>query len=139
MGNIQKNEMETQNNILETTEISTDNIKNEEEKPKEGVYSHKFKTPFKYTIKQGEKMEERVFETLNFNFERLTGRDMINIENEMQAMKEYALAPEISRSFQCKMAAKASGISSDVLENMPINEFNKITNAARDFLISTGY
>lgn len=105
------------------------------EKPKEaatvGVYVHKFGKPFKY--------EGKTFETLNFYFERLTGRDMIAIENEMQAMQEYALAPEISRSFQSKMAAKAAGVGSDVLENMPLNEFNKITNAARDFLISTGY
>lgn len=105
------------------------------EKPQEtatvGVYVHKFGKPFK--------CEGKTFETLNFYFERLTGRDMIAIENEMQAMQEYALAPEISRSFQSKMAAKAAGIGSDVLESMPLNEFNKITNAARDFLISTGY
>lgn len=103
------------------------------------VYIHRFKKPFKCTIKQGKMMEEKTFQTLNFYFGRLTGRDMINIENEMQAMQEYALAPEISRSFQCKMAAKASGISSDVLENMPLNEFNKIANAARGFLLNTGY
>lgn len=105
------------------------------EKPQEaatvGVYVHKFGKPFKY--------EGKTYETLNFYFERLTGRDMIAIENEMQAMQEYALAPEISRSFQSKMAAKAAGIGGDVLESMPLNEFNKITNAARDFLISTGY
>lgn len=102
-----------------------------QEAPASGVYVHKFGKPFK----SGDKTHS----TLNFYFERLTGRDMIAIENEMQAMQEYALAPEISRSFQSKMAAKAGGIGSDVLESMPLNEFNRITNAARDFLISTGY
>lgn len=53
--------------------------------------------------------------------------------------KAYALAPEISRSFQGKMAAKAAGIGSDVLEAMPLKDFNKITNAARSFLIDTGF
>ena len=73
------------------------------------------------------------------NFERLSGRDMVSIETEMQMNNEYALAPEISRSFQGKMAAKAAGIGSDVLEAMPLKDFNKITNAARSFLIDTGF
>lgn len=96
-----------------------------------GVYTHKFKTPFEYG--------GATYEELTFNFERLTGRDMVAIETEMQMNNEYALAPEISRSFQGKMAAKAAGIGSDVLEAMPLKDFNKITNAARSFLIDTGF
>ncbi len=96
-----------------------------------GVYTHVFKKPFKY--------EGKTYSELTFNFERLTGKDMVSIETEMQMNNEYALAPEISRSFQAKMAAKAAGIGSDVLEAMPIKDFNRITNAARGFLIDTGY
>ena len=96
-----------------------------------GVYVHKFQKPFE--------CEGKKYSTLNFYFERLTGKDMIAIETEMQAMGEYALAPEISRGFQCRMAAKAGGVGADVLESMPLPDFNKITNAARDFLISSGY
>ena len=48
---------------------------------------------------------------------------MVAIENEMQGMSEYALAPEISTSFQSKMAARAAGIGSDVLEAMPLKDF----------------
>lgn len=104
------------------------------EKPTEGdtgVYTHVFKKPFEY--------EGKTYETLTFDFERLTGRDMVSIEAEMQMNNEYALAPEISRSFQAKMAAKAAGIGADVLDAMPIKDFNRITNAARGFLIDTGY
>ena len=96
-----------------------------------GVYTHKFKAPFEY--------EDMTYEELTFNFERLTGRDMVAIETEMQMNNEYALAPEISRNFQSKMAARAAGIGSDVLDAMPLPDFNRITNAARDFLLSTGY
>ena len=96
-----------------------------------GVYTHKFKTPFEYG--------GATYEELTFNFERLTGRDMVSIETEMQMNNEYALAPEISRNFQSKMAARAAGIGSDVLDAMPLPDFNRITNAARDFLLSTGY
>lgn len=96
-----------------------------------GVYTHKFKKPFEYAGK--------TYEELTFDFERLTGRDMVSIETEMQSQNQYALAPEISRNFQSKMAAKAAGIGSDVLDAMPLPDFNKITNAARDFLLNTGY
>jgi hypothetical protein len=96
-----------------------------------GVYNHKFKKPFEY--------EGNKYATINFNFEKLTGRDMIAIENEMQANNEYALDPLLSRNFQSKMASKAGGIGSDALEAMPIQEFNRITNAARNFLIDSGY
>lgn len=96
-----------------------------------GVYTHKFKRPFEYS--------GATYTELTFNFERLTGRDMVAIETEMQMNNEYALSPEISRNFQSKLAARAAGIGSDVLDAMPLPEFNRITNAARDFLLSTGY
>lgn len=95
------------------------------------VYKHTFKKPFEY--------EGRTYEELTFDFGRLKGRDMVAIETEMQMNNEYALAPEISRNFQSKMAARAAGIGSDVLDAMPLPDFNRITNAARDFLLSTGY
>lgn len=96
-----------------------------------GVYTHKFKRPFEYS--------GATYTELTFNFERLTGRDMVAIETEMQMNNEYALSPEISRNFQSKLAARAAGIGSDVLDAMPLPDFNRITNAARDFLLSTGY
>jgi len=95
------------------------------------VYKHHFKKPFAY--------EGETYEEILFDFTGLTGRDMLAIESEMQAQNEYALSPEISRTFQCLMAAKAGRIASDVLQAMPIGDFTKITNAARDFLINTGY
>jgi hypothetical protein len=96
-----------------------------------GVYVHRFKKPFEY--------EGRKYETINFYFERLTGDDMLAIETEMQDNNEYAIAPEISRKFQCMMASKAGHVGSDVLRKLPLPEFNKITNEARRFLIDTGY
>lgn len=96
-----------------------------------GVYVHKFRKPFEH--------EGKKYSTLNFYFERLTGRDVIAIENEMQANNEYALDPLLSRNFQSKMASRAGGIGCDALEAMPIQEFNRITNAARNFLTDSGY
>ncbi len=97
----------------------------------EGVYIHKFKRPFEYG--------GTVYQEITFDFERLSGKDMLAIDMEMQMNNEFALTAEISRTMQCKLAAKAAGIGSDVLEAMPLSDFNRITNAARNFLLSTGY
>jgi len=101
------------------------------ESTNEGVYVHNFKKPFKY--------EGNTYTSITFRFNELQGKDMIAIENEMTAQNEIVFAPEISASFLCRMAAKAGGIGSDVIEAMPIGDFSKIKNAARNFLISTGY
>lgn len=134
------------NNAVISTETATDApeaVTHEMKQPAAGnavqdaesgdvsVYKHTFAKPFEY--------EGKTYQELTFDFGRLKGRDMVAIENEMQSMSEYALAPEISTSFQSKMAARAAGIGSDVLEAMPLKDFNKITGAARRFLLDSGY
>ena len=116
---------------IELTHTDGENPVQAAENDDAGVYTHVFKKPFEY--------EGRTYEELTFDFGHLKGRDMVAIENEMQGMSEYALAPEISTSFQSKMAARAAGIGSDVLEAMPLKDFNKITGAARRFLLDSGY
>lgn len=36
-----------------------------------------------------------------------------------------------------KLAARAAGIGSDVIENLPVRDFIAVKNMARDFLINT--
>ena len=83
----------------------------------EGAYVHVFPKPFEY---EGKTYTKRVFD-----FEKLSG--------------EYALSPEISTSFLSKLAARAAGVASDVIEHLPAREFGKVKNKSRDFLISTGF
>ena len=97
----------------------------------EGAYVHEFTKPYIF--------EDRTYTRLVFDFERLVGDDLVAIENEMAAVGEYALSPEISTSFLYRLAAKAAGVGSDVIGNMPIRDFGKIKNQSRDFLISTGF
>lgn len=115
----------------EETPAAAENAAQGAENADVGVYTHTFKKPFEH--------EGKTYAELTFNFVGLKGRDMLAIEKEMQDMSEYALAPEVSTSFQCKMAAKAAEIGSDVLEAMPLKDFNKITGAARRFLLDSGY
>lgn len=93
-------------------------------------YTHVFKKPFEF--------EGKIYDKLTFDFESLLGADMIAVENEMAAVGEYVLSPEISTSFMSKLAARAAGVGSDLIENLPICDFGKIKNKSRNFLVKTG-
>lgn len=97
----------------------------------EGAYVHEFTKLYTF--------EDKTYTRLVFDFEKLVGDDLVAIENEMAAVGEYALSPEISTSFLYRLAAKAAGVGSDVIAHMPIRDFGKIKNKSRDFLISTGF
>jgi len=96
-----------------------------------GIYTHKFNKPFEHDGKK--------HVTIDFNFGKLTGHDMVIVEQELQDDGNYVIASEVSKTFQCKLAARAAGIGSDVIMDMPLPDFNKITNEARAFLLNTGY
>ena len=96
----------------------------------QGAYVHKFQKPYTY--------EDKTYTELVFDFEILIGDDLVAIENEMAAVGEFALSPEISTSFLYRLAARAAGVGSDVISSLPIRDFGKIKNKSRDFLVSTG-
>lgn len=95
-----------------------------------GTYKHIFSPEFEY---EGNKYGE-----VNFDFGGLTGEDMVKIETEMSEQGEFTLSPEVSRTFQCRLAARASGIPHQALVKVPVKDFIKITNAARNFLFVSG-
>ncbi|GHV07102.1 hypothetical protein FACS1894217_07150 [Clostridia bacterium] len=90
-----------------------------------GKYVHEFKTPFDY---EGEKHK-----TMNFCFEKLTGRDMIAVEAEMTALGEFAIIAQISVNYLSRLAARAANIDIDVLQAIPVKDFNTIVNHSRNF------
>lgn len=115
----------------EAVEEKAENKTNVTESDTKGLnYTHVFKKPFDF--------EGKTYDKLVFDFEGLLGSDMIAVENEMAAVGEYVLSPEISTSFLSKMAARAAGVGSDLIEHLPIRDFGKIKNKSRDFLVTTG-
>ncbi len=104
------------------------------EKPAEGntgVYTHVFKKPFEY--------EGKTYTELTFNFERLSGRDMVSIETEMQMNNEYALAPEISRSFSREDGGKGRGHRKRRAGSNAPERFQQDHQRGQKFLIDTGF
>lgn len=94
-------------------------------------YTHTFKKPVMILGQQ--------YKTMTFYFDRLTGEDIEAVEQEMQDMNKYALSPEISSVFQCMLAARAAKVGSDEIRRLPVADYMKIKNKARDFLTGVGY
>lgn len=100
-------------------------------KPTSQNYTHTFSRPVE--------IEGTEYKTMTFYFENLTGYDIEAIEEELQDEQRYVLSPEISSIFQSALAARAAGIASDEIKRLPVGDYMKIKNRARDFLISVGY
>ncbi len=100
-----------------------------EENSEKNTYTHVFKEPFTY--------EDRTFETVTFDWERLTGSDGLAIEAELQKLGIALMVPAFSGEYLIRMAAKASveRISSDMIEALPLHDFNRIRSAGRSFLL----
>lgn len=119
----------------EMQEAQTTGIVNLEDKKAEKEqsqnYTHNFRKPVEIEGKQ--------YKSLTFYFDRLTGDDIEAIEAELQDQNKYVLSPEISSVFLSMLAARAAGVASDEIRHLPVGEYMKIKNRARDFLISAGY
>lgn len=95
------------------------------------VYTHKLRKPFCY--------EGRQFEEITFDWGKLTGRDGLAIENEMQALNMSLIVPAFSGEYLIRMAARASveKVPADVLTALPLQDYNRIRSAGRSFLLKT--
>ena len=94
---------------------------------------------YTHTFKTATEIEGKKYTSLTFYFENLTGEDIEAVEAELQDQNKYVLSPEISSAFQCILAAKAAGVASDEIRRLPVADYMKIKNKARDFLIAAGY
>ena len=94
-----------------------------------GTYTHMLNKPFTY--------EGKTYEELVFEWGKLTGRDSMSIENEVLRLGRPFVSPEFSAEYLIRMAAKACTlpIGIDLLEALPIVDFNRIKSKARSFLL----
>ena len=115
----------------EMQEAQASGVVSFEEKNTSLNYTHTFKAP--------REIEGKKYTALTFYFDNLTGQDIEAVEQELADMNKYVLSPEISSAFQCILAAKAAGVASDEIRRLPVPDYMKIKNKARDFLIAAGY
>ena len=101
-------------------------------------YTHVFNPPFEF--------EDETFDSLTFDWDRLTGGDSLAIEREVLAVTgRPVITPEFSGEYLVRMAARACTVfrqdgkrklGADAYRAMRMSDFNAIRNAARSFLLS---
>ena len=96
------------------------------------TFTYIFPAPFDY--------ESKTYDSLTFDWDKLTGNDALSIESELQALGKAVIVPEFSGEYLIRMAARActEKVGSDVLRAAPIGAYNKIRGAARAFLLKSG-
>jgi hypothetical protein len=92
-------------------------------------YVLKFKTPFKF--------QDKVYEEITFDWSKLTGKDFITIESEMQDKGKALISASFSGDFIMLMATRAAvpTIPSDAFVYMSLGDFHRIRSAGRAFLL----
>lgn len=91
----------------------------------------KFKKPVKYNNKE--------YNELSFDFDKLTGMDGLAIEEELQMLNKAVIVPALSGEYLIRMAARActEKIGADIFNYMSLKDYNRIRSAARSFLLQS--
>lgn len=124
---------------MSDTTNTTENMEQVTEQEKEMQEAQASGLNYTHTFKKPREIEGKKYTKLTFYFDNLTGEDIEAVEQELADQNKYALSPEISSAFQCILAAKAAGVASDEIRRLPVGDYMKIKNKARDFLIAAGY
>lgn len=94
---------------------------------------------YTHTFSEEQELGGKKYKTLTFYFNNLTGNDIEAIEEELTAQNKYIISPEVSSLFQGMLAARAAGVSRYDISGLPVKDYMKIKNKARDFLVNAGY
>ena len=95
------------------------------------AYTHVFKKPFLYDGKE--------YKELHFDFDKLTGEDSLNVEDELAAQGIMVMVPTFSGQYLIRIAARAcqEPIGSDAFKRMRIADMNRIRTKTRNFMLDS--
>lgn len=116
-------------NATAVDETELEAAREEARKSNVALFEIEFKKPVKYDGKE--------YSKLSFDFEKLTGRDGLAIEEELQMMNKAVIVPALSGEYLVRMAARActEKVGADIFDYMSLKDYNRIRSAARSFLI----
>lgn len=127
------------NGVAEDAVAAEQEAEEARREPETGSYTHEFKKPFQW--------KERTFDSLTFDWTTLTGRDHLEIENEIMMKGRTLVTPAFTGDFLAGMAARACTerdekgkriIDGQAVMEMPLPDFQVITRKARGFLLRAG-
>ena len=119
----------TEKNTPAVDETELEAAHEEARKSDVALFEIEFKKPVKYNGKE--------YSKLSFDFEKLTGRDGLAIEEELLMMNKTVIVPAFSGEYLVRMAARActEKVGADIFDYMSLKDYNRIRSAARSFLI----
>lgn len=81
--------------------------------------------------------EGKTYEKLAFDFDKLTGRDSLEIEHEMRALNLPLITPAFSGDYILRVAARAceEEIGTDMLLALPLRSYNQVRTSVSAFLL----
>lgn len=86
-------------------------------------------------LKETIKYEDKEYKELNFKFEDLCGKDIIDIETEiLMTTNMPVLVNDIDSRFIAHAAAKAANVDIGIIENLKYCDFKEVKRAALNFL-----
>ena len=75
---------------------------------------------------------------IHLDFLSLTGLDMEIIDDQIGALGLRGLLPAYSRRYQRMLAARAADLPEDLIQRLPLADYNAVVGAAQNFLLVTG-
>ncbi|MCM0759610.1 phage tail assembly protein [Sporomusa sphaeroides DSM 2875] len=86
-----------------------------------------FRKPFTF--------EGKEYTEIRLDLDALSGKDVIDAEAEARAMGIRAIMLESSKAYQAILAAKAAGVTIDMIQALPAKEFSSVTGSVQGFLL----
>ncbi|MCD8206458.1 MAG: phage tail assembly protein [Bacteroidales bacterium] len=98
------------------------------DKEKSNIITVELETPVEYNGK--------TYKELSFDFEKLTGKDSMDIERELNSQGILIASESFNGMFLARAAARActEKIGVDIFQMMKMRDFNVIKGKARNFL-----
>lgn len=128
--------METTEKKVSTPEVAVDEkeleaAREEAQKTDVAHLTVELKKPVTYNGKE--------YTELSFDFDALTGKDGLAIEDELNRLGKALIVPALSGEYLIRMAAKACTvkIGADIFDVLPLKDYNRIRSAARSFLLQS--
>ena len=72
---------------------------------------------------------------LSFDFDGLTGHDLLSAEKEARAMGDKTAVPELSKQYLATVAARAAKVPVEMIMGLPAKYFTQITLKVQGFFV----
>ena len=135
------NESIKQKSIVDMAELAEQLEEDAKTMTDVGSYEHVFKEPWENGVK--------VYDSLHFDWTKLTGGDSLAIEAELRLRGITLIAPAFTGDFLAGMAARACLERMDEdgtivirtvdIKDLPMPDFLAITSQARNYLLHEGF